>query len=340
MLRYTVRRLLQLVIVVVVLSLLLFGWLRLLPGGPVSALLGERATPESRAQLTHELGLDQPIYVQYFKFLGRALSGDFGVSTGVQPGDSAMEIFLQRFPATLELAFFSVVIAIAIGIPLGYLAARRRGGILDNLSIVGSLIGVAVPVFFFAFVLKQVLAVDLGWFPTAGRQTGGIDATRVTGFFILDGILTQEWDAAWDAFVHLILPAIALASIPFSVIFRITRASVLDVLDEDFIRTAESKGLHTNVIRRRHVLRNAMLPVVTTIGLQIGALLAGAVLTEKVFAYPGIGQALAIGFERRDYPVLLLLILCAAGVYVVVNLLVDLSYAIIDPRIRTAGGAR
>jgi peptide/nickel transport system permease protein len=332
--------LLQLVIVVVVLSLLLFGWLRLLPGGPVSALLGERATPESRAQLTHELGLDQPIYVQYFKFLGRALSGDFGVSTGVQPGDSAMEIFLQRFPATLELAFFSVVIAIAVGIPLGYLAARRRGGILDNLSIVGSLIGVAVPVFFFAFVLKQVLAVDLGWFPTAGRQTGGIDATRVTGFFILDGILTQEWDAAWDAFVHLILPAIALASIPFSVIFRITRASVLDVLDEDFIRTAESKGLHTNVIRRRHVLRNAMLPVVTTIGLQIGALLAGAVLTEKVFAYPGIGQALAIGFERRDYPVLLLLILCAAGVYVVVNLLVDLSYAIIDPRIRTAGGAR
>jgi peptide/nickel transport system permease protein len=332
--------LLQLVIVVGVLSLLLFAWLRLLPGGPVSALLGERATPQSRALLTHELGLDQPVYVQYWKFLTRAATGDFGVSTGVQPGDSAMEIFLQRFPATLELAFFAVVIAIAAGIPLGYLAARRRGGWLDNLSIVGSLIGVAVPVFFFAFVLKQVFAVDLGWFPTAGRQTGGIDATRVTGFFIFDGIITQEWDAAWDAFVHLILPAIALSSIPFSVIFRITRASVLDVLDEDFIRTAESKGLHTNVIRRRHVLRNAMLPVVTTIGLQIGGLLAGAVLTEKVFAYPGIGQALAIGFERRDYPVLLLLILCAAGVYVVVNLLVDLSYAIIDPRIRTAGGAR
>lgn len=340
MLRYTVRRLLQLVIVVGVLSVLLFGWLRLLPGGPVSALLGERATPQTRALLTHELGLDQPIYVQYWKFLTRAVSGDFGVSTGVQPGDSAMEIFLQRFPATLELAFFAVVIAIAVGIPLGYLAARRRAGILDNLSIVGSLIGVAVPVFFFAFVLKQVFAVDMGWFPTAGRQTGGIDATRVTGFFILDGILTQEWDAAWDAFAHLILPAIALSSIPFSVIFRITRASVLDVLDEDFVRTAESKGLHTNVIRRRHVLRNAMLPVVTTIGLQIGGLLAGAVLTEKVFAFPGIGQALAIGFERRDYPVLLLLILCAAGVYVVVNLLVDLSYAIIDPRIRTAGGAR
>jgi peptide/nickel transport system permease protein len=332
--------LLQLVIVVGVLSLLLFAWLRSLPGGPVSALLGERATAATRARLTEELGLNEPIFVQYWKFLTRAVSGDFGVSTGVQPGDTATEIFAQRFPATLELSILAIVIAIAIGIPLGYLAARRRGGWLDNLSIVGSLIGVAVPVFFLAFVLKQVLAVDLGWFPTAGRQTGGIDATRVTGFFVLDGALTQEWDAAWDALRHLILPAIALSSIPFSVIFRITRASVLDVLDEDFIRTAESKGLTTPVIRRRHVLRNAMLPVVTTIGLQTGALLAGAVLTEKVFAFPGIGQALALGFERRDYPVLLLLIICAAGVFVLINLLVDLSYALIDPRIRTAGGAR
>jgi peptide/nickel transport system permease protein len=323
-----------------VLSLLLFAWLRSLPGGPVSALLGERATEATRARLTEELGLNEPIFIQYWKFLARAASGDFGVSTGVQPGDTATEIFAQRFPATLELSFLAIVIAIAVGIPLGYLAARRRGGWLDNLSIVGSLIGVAVPVFFLAFVLKQVLAVDLGWFPTAGRQTGGIDATRVTGFFVLDGVLTQEWDAAWDALRHLILPAIALSSIPFSVIFRITRASVLDVLDEDFIRTAESKGLTTPVIRRRHVLRNAMLPVVTTIGLQTGALLAGAVLTEKVFAFPGIGQALALGFERRDYPVLLLLILCAAGVFVLINLLVDLSYALIDPRIRTAGGAR
>ncbi|MFI7675056.1 ABC transporter permease [Actinophytocola sp. NPDC049390] len=340
MLRYTVRRLLQLVIVVGVLSLLLFAWLRSLPGGPVSALLGERATEATRVRLTEELGLDQPIFVQYWKFVARAASGDFGVSTGVQPGRTATEVFLQRFPATLELSILAIILAIAIGIPLGYLAARRRGGLLDNLSIVGSLVGVAVPVFFLAFVLKQVLAVDLGWFPTAGRQTGGIDATRVTGFFVLDGLLTQEWDAAWDALRHLILPAIALSSIPFSVIFRITRASVLDVLDEDFIRTAESKGLTTPVIRRRHVLRNAMLPVVTTIGLQTGALLAGAVLTEKVFAFPGIGQALALGFERRDYPVLLLLILCAAGVFVLINLLVDLSYALIDPRIRTAGGAR
>ncbi len=333
MLRYTIRRLVQLVGVVLVLSLLLFAWMRLLPGGPVSALLGERATPESRAALTKQLGLDQPIIVQYFKFLGRAASGDFGVSTGVQPGDSALDIFLQRFPATIELSFFAIVIAIAVGVPLGYLAAKRRGGWFDNLSVIGSLIGVAVPVFFLAYVLKDVASSALG-LPSQGRQDA-IDATRVTGFFTLDGVITGEWDATLNALEHLILPAIALATIPFAVIFRITRAAVLDVLDEDFVRTAESKGLTASVIRRRHVLRNAMLPVVTTIGLQTGALLSGAVLTEKVFSIPGVGQALAIGFERRDYSVLLLLIIMATIVYVVVNLLVDLSYALIDPRIRT-----
>ncbi|MDU0293891.1 ABC transporter permease [Saccharothrix longispora] len=333
MLRYTIRRLIQLVGVVLVLSLLLFAWLRALPGGPVSALLGERATPESREALTKQLGLDQPILIQYFKFLGRAVSGDFGVSTGVQPGDSALDIFLQRFPATLELSFFAIVIAIAIGVPLGYMAAKRRGGWFDNLSVGGSLLGVAVPVFFLAYVLKDVLSSALG-LPTEGRQDA-INATRVTGFFVLDGVITQEWDAALNALEHLILPAVALATIPFAVVFRITRAAVLDVLDEDFVRTAESKGLTAPVIRTRHVLRNAMLPVVTTIGLQTGALLAGAVLTEKVFSFAGVGQALAIGFERRDYPVLMLLIIMATIVYVVVNLLVDLSYALIDPRIRT-----
>ena len=176
MLRYTIRRLIQLVGVVLVLSLLLFAWLRLLPGGPVSALLGERATPESREALTKQLGLDQPIIVQYFKFLGRAATGDFGVSTGVQPGDSALDIFIQRFPATLELSFFAILIAIAIGVPLGYLAAKRRGGWFDNLSVIGSLIGVAVPVFFLAYVLKDVAASGLG-LPSTGRQDA-IDATR------------------------------------------------------------------------------------------------------------------------------------------------------------------
>lgn len=333
MLRYTVRRLIQLLGVVLVLSLLVFAWLRALPGGPASALLGDRGTDESRAALEKQLGLDQPIFVQYFKFVGRALTGNFGNSTGVQPGDSVVDIFVQRFPATIELSIFAIVLAVIIGIPLGYVAAKRRGTWFDNLSVGGSLIGVAVPVFFLAFVLKEVLASKLG-LPSVGRQDA-IGATRVTGFFVLDGILTQEWDAAWNALKHLFLPAIALATIPFAVIFRITRAAVLDVMGEDYVRTAEAKGLTAPVVRRRHVLRNAMLPVVTTIGLQIGALLAGAVLTEKVFAFSGVGEALALGFERRDYPVLQMLIMVAAVVYVVVNLLVDLSYALIDPRIRT-----
>lgn len=335
MLRYTVRRFGQLLLVVAALSVLLFAWLRSLPGGPVSALLGERATPESRAQLQAALGLDQPIHVQYLRFLGRAASGDFGVSTGVQPGDDALSIFLQRFPATLELSLLAILLAVAAGIPLGYVAARRRGGWLDNAGVVSSLVGVAVPVFFLAFLLKYVFAVELGLLPTSGRQTAGIDATRVTGFFVLDGLLTREWDAAWDALAHLILPALALSSIPFAVVFRITRAAVLDVLDEDYVRTAYSKGLTETVIRGRHVLRNAMLPVVTIIGLQTGALLSGAVLTEKVFAFQGVGEALAIGFERRDYPVLQVVIIAAVMVYVLVNLVVDLSYALIDPRVRS-----
>ncbi|SFD86828.1 peptide/nickel transport system permease protein [Actinopolyspora alba] len=335
MLRYTVRRLGQLLIVTVVLSVLLFGWLRALPGGPVSALLGERATEESRARLVQQLGLDQPLYVQYWKFVQRAITGDFGVSTGVQPGTPAMEVFLQRMPATLELSVLALLLAVAVGIPLGYFAARRQGGWLDNLSITWSLIGVAVPVFFLAFLLKYVFAIEFGVLPASGRQAAGIDATHATGFFVLDGLLTTEWDAAWNALVHLLLPAVALSTIPFAVIFRLTRASVLDVVEEDYVRTARSKGLGAMVVRGRHILRNAMLPVVTTIGLQTGALLSGAVLTEQVFNIPGIGQALSLGFQRQDYAVLQVVILATAMVYVLVNLLVDLAYAAIDPRLRT-----
>ncbi|GGS17444.1 MULTISPECIES: ABC transporter permease [Actinokineospora] len=336
MLRYTVRRVLQLVLVVWVLSVLIFAWLRSLPGGPVSALLGDRGTAETRAQLTEALGLDDPIFVQYLRFVGRALTGDFGTSTGVSPGKPAMDLFMERFPATIELSIAAVLIALVTAIPLGYVAARRRGGWLDNTGIVGSMIGISIPIFFLAFLLKYLISIKLGLLPTGGRQSATIDATRVTGFFVLDGLLTREWDAAWDALRHLFLPALALASIPFAVIFRITRASVLDVMDEDYVRTARSKGLAGRVIRDRHILRNAMLPVVTTVGLQTGALLSGAVLTETVFAWQGIGQALAIGFERKDFPVLQVVIIAAAMAYVLVNLLVDLSYAVIDPRIRTA----
>ncbi|WP_439939532.1 ABC transporter permease [Nocardia sp. N13] len=228
-----------------------------------------------------------------------------------------------------------MLIAIALGIPLGYIAARRHGSAADTGAVIFSLVGVAVPVFFLAFLLKYFVAVEWNLLPVSGRQSTGIEATRVTGMFVLDGILTREWDASWDALKHLILPAFALASIPFAVIFRITRASVLDVLDEDYVRTAEAKGLTAKVIRGRHVLRNAMLPVVTTIGLQVGGLLAGAVLTESVFSFRGVGDALATAFREKDYAVLQVLILMAAVIFVLVNLLVDIAYALIDPRIRT-----
>ena len=334
MLKFIIRRLLQLVVVLFILSVLLFAWLRALPGGVVSAMLGERATPESRAALTEAFGLDQPLWVQYGKFLSRAVQGDFGVSTAVQPGTQSTEILMTRLPATIELSIVALTIALVLAIPLGYLAARKRASLLDNLSIVGSLIGVAVPVFFLAFLLKYVFAIELGWLPVSGRQDVG-DATRVTGFFVLDGLLTREWDASWDALKHLILPGIALASIPFAMIFRITRASVLEVLDEDFVRTAQAKGLSHRVVRGRHVMRNALLPVITAVGLQVGALLAGAVLTETVFNFGGIGEALKIAFSERDYPVLQLLVFVAALTYVLVNLLVDILYAVVDPRVRT-----
>ena len=334
MLRYIVRRIGQLIGVVVVLSMLLFFWLRSLPGGPVNAMLGDRATPEQRDRLTELLGLDEPLYVQYVRYIGRVLQGDFGNSTSVLPGTDAFEVFLARFPATIELSFFAVILAILTAIPLGYIAARRRGSAIDNTSIVFSLVGIAVPVFFLAFLLKYYFSVKLGWLPVSGRQAN-LGCTRVTNFFILDGLLTREYDCSVSALKHLILPSIALASIPFAVIFRITRASILDVLDEDYVRTAEAKGLTANVIRGRHVLRNAMLPVLTIVGLQVGALLAGAILTETVFNFPGIGEALATSFSARDYAVLQILILMAAVVFVVVNLIVDILYAVVDPRVRT-----
>lgn len=332
MLRVVVRRLLQMVLTLFVLSALMFVWLRNLPGGPISAMLGERATPERVAQLRHALGYDQPIWVQYGKWLGRMVTGNFGNSSSSSRPISAE--LAEAFPATMELSFFALLFAIGLGIPLGYIAARCHGRILDNLVVIGTLVGVAVPVFFLGYLLKEGFADNLAWLPPSGRADVTIDATHITNFFILDGILTREWDAAADAFIHLVLPALTLGTIPLAVIVRITRASVLDVLNEDYVRTAEAKGLRHATIRGRHILRNALLPVVTAIGLQTGLLLAGAVLTERVFNFRGIGWLLAEGITSRDYPRLQAIILMAAFVYVIVNLLVDLSYAVIDPRVR------
>jgi peptide/nickel transport system permease protein len=332
MLRFVIRRLLQLIPILFGLSILLFAWLRLLPGGPASALLGERATPERVAAINRAYGLDQPLWVQYGRYLQRLVRLDFGNS--IQDGRPVTQVLLDQFPGTVELAIAALSFAVVVGIPLGYFAARRQGSALDGVSVIGSLIGITIPVFFLAFLLQYVFAVKLGWLPPSGRQDPRIEATHITNFFVLDGVLTREWDASWDAIRHLILPAIALGTIPLAIIVRITRASVLDVVNEDYVRTAEAKGLTTAVVRRRHVLRNSMLPVVTTIGLQLGLLLSGAILTERVFSFPGIGQEIADSIFNKDYPLLQGAILFIAVLYVLINLVVDILYGVLDPRVR------
>ncbi|MDK1476043.1 ABC transporter permease [Streptomyces sp. 549] len=332
MLRLVVRRLLQLVPTLLGLSVLLFLWLNRLPGGPAAAMLGERATAEDKARIEAALGLDQPVWVQYGRFLKRLSELDLGTSS--QTGQPVLEEFTRRFPATVELGVTAMIIAIAVGIPLGYFAARRRGSWLDVSAVSGSLLGICIPVFFLAFILKAIFAVQLHWFPSDGRQSTGINATEVTGFYTLDGLLTGEFDATWDALMHLVLPALALASIPLAIITRMTRASVLEVLGEDYVRTAEAKGLKQSVVRVRHVLRNALLPVVTAIGLMTGGLLSGAVLTESVFAFGGIGSFIRTAIDARDYPVLVGFIMFIAMTYVFINLLVDIAYSVIDPRVR------
>jgi peptide/nickel transport system permease protein len=332
MLRFVVRRLLLLVPILLGLSVLLFLWLRSLPGGPAAALLGERATPERVAQVERLYGLDQPWFVQYGRFVANAVQLDFGSSiTTRQP---VTEEMLRLWPATFELAVAALIFAIGIGVPLGYFAARRYGSWLDSVSVSASLLGVAIPVFFLAYILKYIFAVRLGWLPSGGRQDRRLDAEHPTGLYVLDGIITGNLPAAWDAILHLLLPAIALGSIPLAIIVRITRASVLDVVHEDYVRTAEAKGLLERTITRRHVLRNALLPVVTVIGLQAGLLFSGAILTETVFAWQGVGQFLAEAISQRDYAVLQGFILVIAAMYVVINLLVDVSYGLIDPRVR------
>jgi len=333
MARFVVRRLILLVPILLGLSILLFAWVRALPGSLANTLLGERGTPDTIAAVERLYGLDQPIAVQYWKYLVRSASGDFGVSA--QTRRPVTEEMVRLFPATIELTVIAFVLAVGIGIPLGYFAARRFGSWMDSTAIVGSLIGVTIPVFFLGFLLKYVFAIKLGWFPTTGRADQRIlGVEHPTGFYVLDGLVTGNLAASWDAIKHLILPAVALATIPLAIVTRITRASVLDVIHEDYVRTAEAKGLLSRTINRRHVLRNALLPLVTIIGLQLGLLLSGAILTETVFAFNGVGRFVADALRFRDYSVIQGFILVFAVIYVVVNLVVDIAYGLVDPRVR------
>ena len=332
MLRFIVRRLLLLVPILVGLSILVFFWVRALPGSPADSLLGERSTPALVKEYNERFGLDEPVYVQYWKYVQNTASGDFGVSAATHR--YVTDELKERFPATVELAIAAMLFATLLGIPLGFFAAKWHGGVFDQSSLLLSLIGVSIPVFFLAILLKYVFAVRLGWLPSVGRIDVTSEVEHPTNFYVIDAIITRDWATLRDALRHLVLPAIALGSIPLAIITRITRAAVLDVQNEDYVRTARAKGLPPRTVDRRHVFRNALLPISTIIGLQTGLLLSGAILTETVFAWPGVGSWLRDAIFNRDYAVLQGGILFLAFVFVLVNLVVDISYAIINPRIR------
>ncbi len=335
MLRFVIRRLLLLVPILLGLSILVFVWIRALPGSPAQALLGERATPQTIRQINHQYGLDQPIYVQYWRYLEQTARLQLG--TSITTRQTVLTEIGQRFPATLQLAFAAAFFAVSLGIPLGFFAAKKHGKAFDHISLAISLFGISIPIFFLALILKYIFAVQLGWLPTVGQISVLINIPHPTNFYLLDAILDRNPAAFWDVTKHLILPAIALGSIPLAIITRVTRAAVLDVQNEDYIRTARAKGLPPRTVDVRHVMRNALLPVTTIVGLQVGLLLSGAILTETVFAYPGIGSWLQQAIADRNYPVIQGGILFVAIIVVFVNLLVDISYGLINPRIRLGG---
>jgi peptide/nickel transport system permease protein len=327
-LRFIVRRLLLL------LSILVFLWIRALPAGPAQSLLGERATPETIRQIEEQYGLNEPIHVQYWRYVKTVGSGDLG--TTIRTRRPVTDELKERFPATIELTIAALLFSTLLGIPLGFVAAKRYGTWVDHSSLLISLLGISIPIFFLAILLKYVFAVELGLLPTVGRISVLIDIDHPTNFYTLDSLIAGDLGAFWDTIKHLILPAIALGSIPLAITARITRAAVLDVQNEDYVRTARAKGLSPRVVDQRHIFRNALLPIMTIIGLQTGLLLSGAVLTETVFAYPGMGTWLVEAIRQRDFPILQGGILFVSIVFVMINLIVDISYAIVNPRIRVS----
>lgn len=317
----------------VLLGVTLFAYsLLFLTGDPVGAMAGEHATPAMRQAIREQLGLNDPIWVQYGRFLGRLAQGDLGRS--VMTRSPVVSELKQFFPATIELALTAMLIAVLVGVPLGVLAGYKHNSVIDLSTTIGALVGVSMPIFWLALMLLWVFGLKLGWFPTNGRLSPNVELETITGLYILDSILTGNVSALTNALHHLTLPALALSTIPTAFIARITRSSMLDVLGEDYVRTARSKGLREQIVVSRHALKNAMLPVITVIGLQTGLLLAGAILTETVFAWPGMGRWVVNAIVARNFPVVQAAILVFASVFVFVNLLVDISYAFFDPRIR------
>ena len=336
MLRWFSGRLLVLLPTAFAVTVLAFGLLHLVPGDPVEIAAGERGIdPARHAELLAELGLDQPYWRQYLGFIGRLAHGDFGAS--VRTRESVAAEFLVRFPATIELGLAALTLALLVGLPAGVFAALSRGKTLDHAVMTVALAGYSMPVFWWGLLLILFFSVNLGWTPVSGRIGVAFYIEPVTGFLLVDSWMSGEPGAFRSTLAHLVLPACALGTIPLAVIARMTRSSMLEVLGEDYVRTARAKGLSPWRVVGLHALRNAMVPVVTVIGLQLGHLLSGAILTETIFSWPGIGKFLVEAIQRRDYPQIQGGIVLIAAVMMAVNLSVDLAYGLLNPRIRHAG---
>jgi peptide/nickel transport system permease protein len=328
---YIVRRLLYTIPVLVGITLVTFLFLRF-TGDPCTALLGERFSAARCEEIKARYGLDQPVWVQYARYVGRLVRGDLGESIITKRAISN-ELKLVM-PATIELALAAMLLATLVGIPLGLISAVRHNTGADLGAMILAMLGVSMPVFWLGLMLAYVFGFKLGLFPISGRLSTGMEIERITNLYLVDSAITANWVAFRDALHHIILPAIALSTIPAAIIARITRSSMLDVLGQDYIRTARAKGLGERAVVLRHALANAMLPVVTVVGLQMGFLLSGAVLTETIFAWPGMGRWVVQSIPSNDVPVVQAGVLVFALIFVIVNLLVDISYAWLDPRIR------
>jgi peptide/nickel transport system permease protein len=326
------RRLFQLIPVLLGMTFIVFMLIRLIPGNPAQVILGQQATKEAVEALNASLGLDKPWYTQYFGYLGGIFQGDLGVSLRTKLPVS-QEIF-PYLAATAELAIFAMIIAIIVGVNAGIISAWFQNSWFDYLAMVIALIGVSVPVFWLGLMEQWAFSINLGWFPTAGRDNVRDPITAITHFYLLDTLIQGRFDQFTEVIKRLVLPGVALATIPMAIIARITRSSMLEVMRSDYVRTARAKGQKMFIVVYKHALKNAVIPVLTVIGLQTGLLLGGAILTETIFSWPGIGRYIydAIGF--RDYPVIQSGILIVAFIFIMINLIVDLLYTVIDPRIK------
>ncbi len=336
MLQFILRRLGLVIPTFIGITLLTFAFVHMIPGDPVTIMAGERGiSAERHAQLMAEMGLDKPLYQQYFHYVTNVLHGDLG--TSLKSRISVWEEFVPRFKATLELGLCAMLFAVIVGIPVGVLAAVRRGSVFDHTAVGISLTGYSMPIFWWGMMLIMLVSVQLNLTPVSGRISDTVfldDSLPLTGFMLIDTLIWGEPGDFIDAVMHLILPAIVLGTIPLAVIVRMTRSSMLEVLGEDYIRTARAKGVSRMRVIVVHALRNALLPVVTVIGLQVGTMLAGAILTETIFSWPGLGRWLMDALQRRDYPVVQGGVLLVACMIILVNLLVDVLYGVVNPRIR------